>query len=173
MNNAIEPKRLRDLLSLLSGMQSLHQELLALIRTKIGAMKRNDLAAVQELCEQERALAARIHEREGLRQQLMDVIARLMGWPPHAARVLSLSQEASRVSGPQRAALMEARDALRSAVAQVAKANHVAGEVARGVLGHLKWVFASVKPRRNEPVGYSDAGVSPGRSETLIFDTVG
>ena len=173
MKKSIESSRFGDLLELLAGLEKLNAELVSLVRTKIDAMKRNDMGAMRDITAREQEIAGVVHEREGLRRQLMDLIGRQMGWSSRTARALSLSQLAARVSEAQRVALLAAGRRLREVVSRLARANRVAGAIAREISDHLGWVFASVRPRRAEPVGYSGLGGLVPRSETMILDAVG
>ncbi len=173
MTLTVESTRFRDLISVLGILETLHEELCALLTSKIEAMRRNDLDNLQRLSAREQEVAARIREREGFRRQLMDAIGDCAGWPKQTARALSLSQLASRVVGSQRRALLSARTRLRDAVARVAKASRLAGEIARTIVDHLRWVFESVQPRTEHSIAYTDVGARPSRGETLIVDTLG
>ena len=173
MNKAMAPNRLADLLKFFNVLVDLHDDLLALIREKVDAMKHSDIQRMQALTEREHALAKRIHEREGYRRQLMDAIGEQLNLPPRAARALSVSQLAGRIPEPQRSALLEAARRLRARVTRTAAANRAAGTIARQITSHLRWVFASVKPREDGPVGYSGDGVSVGCGGTKILDAVG
>ncbi|MGB2986517.1 MAG: flagellar protein FlgN [Phycisphaerae bacterium] len=173
MTKAIEPKRLQDLLRLFSSLRKLQEHLLALVQSKIDAMRRADIPAMRELDERERAIAKRLHQREGLRRQLMDAIGEEMGLPPQTARALTVSQLASRLPGPQRPGLLNAAEKLREAASKATQVNRVAGVISREILNHLKWVFASVKPADGEPVGYAGDGALVAPAETRIFETVG
>ncbi|MHC4697736.1 MAG: flagellar protein FlgN [Planctomycetota bacterium] len=173
MNKSIESSRFHDLRELLARLEELHLELVSLIRAKTDAMKRNDLDAMRDLVAREQTLARTIHEREGLRGQLMDVIGGQMGWPRQTARALSLSQLAARVPDAQRDVLLSVGRSLREAVSRVARVNRIAGAVARQISNHLEWVFASVKPQQAAPAGYSGSGGLVTRSETVLLDAVG
>lgn len=173
MSEATVPNRLADLLKFFNVLVGLHDELLALIRAKVDAMKRSDIQRMQALTEQEHSLAKRIHEREGYRRQLMDAIGEQLRLPPRAARALSVSQLAARMPEPQRSKLLEAANRLRAGVTRTAAANRVAGTIARQISSHLRWVFASVKPREDGSNGYSDDGEPVARMGTKILDAVG
>jgi hypothetical protein len=173
MKETINETLLRDLLKLFEDIESLQGRLLQVIGEKVEAMKKNDHAAMRESGEREQLLARTIHEREGLRRQLMDAIGKEAGWPARTARAMSMSQFASRVSKPQQAKLIEAGNKLRLVVSKVARANRVAGQIASRVLNHLQWVFASVRANGEKPIGYTGTGGLMDTNTTLVFDTVG
>jgi len=166
-------KRLNDLVKLLDGLYGLHDELTGVIRGKIEAMKRADTEQMRCHGEREHALVEAIREREGLRRQLMDLVAKDIGLPARSARTISLRQLAARTPHPHREALEGAGDRLRVCMARVAAANRVASETARQVVGHLRWVFASVRPGDSRPMGYSQAGRLVAAAETSLLDAMG
>jgi len=168
-----EPKGLKDLIRLLGGLQRMHEQLLELIRDKMDAIRRADIAALRRLAQQEQTVAGRLQAREGLRRQLMDMIGRDMGLSTSAARAMTVSQIASRVPQASRDGLLDVARGLRDVIARVAQANRVAGAVSREILGHLAWVFSSVRPVGEKAVGYSGRGGTVGPAGTRIFETVG
>ena len=136
-------------------------------------MKRADVPVLGVLSQQEQSLAGRLQTHEGLRRQLMDAMGEEMGLPATAARAMTVSQLATRLPELPRKRLLDVAKGLRDVVARVAQANRIAGAVSREILSHLTWVFSSVRPKDNRPVGYSGAGVMVGPREMRIFETVG
>lgn len=171
MRNTTASKGIGDLVRLLSTLRQLHEKLGDVIDAKLGAMKRADIHAMRDLGEQEQSLVARIHEREGLRRQVMDRIGDEMDFGK--GRALSATQIAEKLHGADRAAFQDVADSLGNSIRRVAQINRVAGVATREMLHHLRWVFASVRPQREETIGYAGDGtlVSPGN--TRIFDAVG
>lgn len=166
-------RRLNDLVRLLDGLYGLHDELAGVIRGKIEAMKRADAEQMRLHGEREQSLVDAIREREGLRRQMMDQVAQDIGLPARSARTISLRQLAARTPRPHRDALERTGDKLRDCMARVAAANRVAGEIAKQVVGHLRWVFASVRPLDSRPMGYSQAGRLVSATETSLLDAMG
>jgi hypothetical protein len=103
----------------------------------------------------------------------MDAIGEALGLSSRSARALSITQLAPRLVDPQRAALTDAADRVRKAVLKVTQANRVAGVVSREILHHLKWIFASVRPRDEKPMGYAGDGAMVPSCGTPMFETVG
>lgn len=166
-------QRIEDLIELLNRLSTLHEDLLGAIRRKIDAMKRADIDDMRTFGEKEQSIVVKISEREGLRRQLMDLIGRDLKLPAGSARTVSFKQLVARIPKAWHAALNEAGDRLRSCMTRVAAANRVAGEIARQIVTHLKWVFGSVRPDEGEPVGYSRTGMVVSNAETLLFDAMG
>lgn len=173
MQTTQQSKRIRDLLQLLEQTGDLYGQLLEAVQAKVHAMKRADLHDMREQTQKEHALAKRLHEREGLRGQLMELIGSEMNLSAREARSLALTQLAKRLPQGQADQLNEIANRLRSTVSQVAHANRVAGVTSREVLNHLKWVLDSVKPQDDRPSGYTGTGSVVTLNETKIFETVG
>ncbi len=172
MTRRVESKRLKDLIKLFAGMQKLQEQLRGLIAAKVDAMKRADISAVGDWCRQEQVLAKQLAEREVARRRIMDAMRKELGLPDRDARAVTVSQLASRMSESQRSTLQDAADRLRKVALQVVQANRVVGIVSREILNHLKWVFASVKPKEDQPLGYSGDGAPMGSGKMQIFETV-
>lgn len=172
MTQRVESKRLKDLIRLFGGMQKLQEQLRGLIAAKVDAMKRADITAVGEWCRQEQVLAKQLAEREVARRRIMDAMRKELGLPDKDARAVTVSQLASRMSESQRSILQDAADRLRKVALQVVQANRVAGIVSREILNHLKLVFASVKPKEGQPIGYSGDGAPVGSGKMQILETV-
>lgn len=173
MHSTQTQKRLRDLMQLLEQTRELYSQLLDVVQAKIKAMKCADLHDMREQTQKEHTLAKRLHEREGLRGQLMELIGKEMNLSAHEARSITLSQLAQRLPQNQADQLHEISNRLRKTITQVAHVNRVAGVTTREVLNHLKWVLDSVKPKDDQPAGYNGDGSALTSNETKIFETVG
>lgn len=170
---ANDSKQVRDLVRLLDGLTAAHQELLVAIRDKLAAMKRADLHTMREMTIKEQRLARSIQEREGFRRQLTDNIGIAIGLAPGEARTLTVSQLATRLPPSTADALTAAAERLRDIMHKVAQSNRVAGTACREVINHMKWVFASVRPKEDTPVGYAGDGALVGTNSTKIFEATG
>lgn len=163
----------RDLTRLLDSLRLQQQQLLECIESKLDAVRRADVEAMQRLHRQEAKLLKDLREREGLRRQMMDALGRGLGWPIGAGRALHISKLASRLTGADKTQLLDAAKALRDVAFSVQRVNRVAGTVSRNLLDHLGAVFASVVPTSNEPSGYSGSGAVVRQSGNLVFEAVG
>ena len=172
MVTAITNEHLRDLTRLLGHLRDLQDRLAGLVQAKVDAMKLADMAVMRELGAKEQAIVAEINEREGLRRRLMDVIGKELGMPEGAARVMTVSQLAARLPAAQATSLTTAAEALRGAVARLAQVNRVSGSATRLILNHLKWVFASVRPKDGKPVAYAGDGAPVGPLGAQLFEAV-
>ena len=167
------PKRLKDLLRVLDGMCELHERLGEAVRAKLDAIGRADVDAMQEASDREQALCSRLSEREGLRKQLMDLVGVEIGLGERDGRSLTVTELCARLERDSRDELKRSADALRKTVADVAQANRACEVSTRALLHHLHWVFASVRPKGDPPIGYSGAGRAVSDIGTQLVDTVG
>ena len=165
--------RLGDLVTLLDQLRALYEEMLALIGRKIEAMRKADLDAMRVCQQSEHELTKRVNEREGLRRQLMDAIGVELGLASGVGRALSISQFTEKLGKSERAGVISAADGLKSTIAKVAQSNRIAGVISREIVHHLRWVFAAVQPREQQPAGYSGAGVVVPCAGARLFETVG
>ncbi len=168
-----EPRHLCELIRLLQSLMGVHEELLGVIREKLSAMRRADLQAMREAAGRERALAATIQEREGLRRQLMDLIGDELGLPARSARLITVSQLETRLPAASARSLRTAADQLLHVMHKVAQSNRVAGAACREIVNHMKWVFGAVRPAADAPVGYAGDGALVGPTPTKIFEAMG
>ena len=168
-----ESKRVRDLQRLLEQLCTLHEELFALIDSKVDSMRRADVQALTECSAREIALTQRLAERESVRGQLMDAIGVEFGMPGRAGRKLTVSQLAERLVEPQRGTLVAAADRLRGRVFKVMQANRMAGAVSLELLNHLRWVMNAVRPRPEKPAAYSVDGALVSSGPSALLELVG
>jgi len=173
MTTAISSRRLTDLLRLLAVLETLHQRLAKVLAAKLQAVRDADMHAAASLAPEEQAVASRIQEQDGLRRQLMDVIGVELGLPARAGRTLTISQLSSKVRDDQCVLLGKAADRLMREASRVASASRVLGQTCRGVLHHLEWVSASLRPRQDKPQGYSGAGRPVAPCDAKVFETIG
>ena len=173
MTNAKASNLVRDLIVLLNHHTELHQRLTEVIRTKIHAMRNADLSTLQGVREEEKELVLRIHEREGFRRQLIDALGGEFGLDKPTARRITLTELISRVDTTQRVDLQTAADRLRAAVAMLARNNRVAGAIAAGLVHHIKWVWAAVRPTGSIGRGYTHDGGRETDRDSRFFETLG
>jgi len=158
---------------LLDSIRSLHESLEGVIRLKLEAMRRADLPAMQTAMDREQTLTARLRERDGLRRQLMDAMAKEMGLTVEPGRVLTVSRLAQGIKASSRKTLWACANALSAALARTAQANRVAAVTTRALINHMQWVFASVRPAGGSSGVYSDRGTEVPKGGTLLLETVG
>lgn len=166
-------RRMTDLLTLLDELQAMHAELLEVIREKIEAMRRADVATMHRISERERALVERISRREGLRKQLMTAIGKELGLSQQYARNLTATSLAERVGREFAEPLAQKSAGLKDVMTELMRVNHVAGMITREVLRHIEAVFDGVRKGRGEAVGYAPSGRSVADNERSVLELVG
>jgi len=157
-----------DLIKLMTGLEALHGDLTVLVERKIDAMRRADVEGLTELGAKEVALTQRLRERDAMRRQVLERIGKELGQTPARARTLTVTQLTAHLDAAQCAQLMDAARKLRAAVFKSARVSRLAGAIARDVLDHMRWVFASVRPK-----GQSSSEFGGARMEHRILDAVG
>jgi hypothetical protein len=165
--------RLQTLVRLLTDLAEAHEELLAAIERKIAALRAADFVAVRKALEEEERHLARIQEREGLRRQLTENIARGYGIGAAAAGRLSARQLAARIGGQVGSALVAAADRLKAVLNRLARRNHVARLITTSVLRHVEQIFAAMTAGPFSQPGYSRGGSACYRPSQNLFDLVG
>lgn len=169
----IDPKRVRDLLTLAGELTSLHGQLAEQLTEKLVAIKKADVELMVSIDERQAVVIRRINEREGLRKQWLENVAPTIGLSPKAARSLKASQVLSFVNNDQRQSLQKAFDALRGSVALVREKNEQVARISRGVLGHLAWVLSSVTQRPATEITYSPKGINPPNAGAMLLEAIG
>ena len=169
----LDPLRWPDLIQVLRTLRSLHEQLLAAVRDKLDALRRADLPALGEATRTEQDLVRRIHEREGLRRQLMDLIGEQLQLPGRKGRQLTAGELAERLPAAQADTLRHEAAQLRAVMDQVVKANRTAGTVSRRVLEHFEAVFAAVTQPAAPATGYAAGGARDVTTGTALLEAVG
>jgi hypothetical protein len=175
MNTKVSPtsRHVRSLVQLLEELCAGHGDLLNLIERKSDSMKRADIETMSRLVDREQELVKFINERNGLRRQLMEAIGSQIGVSPRKARLMTASQLAARLPEAEGRCIRGAAEKLGNAMARVSKANRMAAVISRGILAHLKAVFAAVATPENRKAGYTDAGGAVSANDPLLFEAVG
>ncbi len=166
-------RQVSTLVGLLGEITEAYTVLVQLIEEKIEAMRRAETESIKQAVERERKLVFEIEQREGMRRQLTESIARSYGIGAAAARRLSAAQLAARIGGADADRIIAASGKLKKVTAQVARSNHMAQMVSQNVLRHLKHVFAAMTVTAEKETGYSRRGLNVGHANHGIFDAVG
>lgn len=167
------PKRLKDLVTVLDGLEALHRRLLNLVREKTESMRRNNIDVLQRITSKEQETVLAIEERDGFRRQLVATIGVELGLSSPAGRSLRASRIAPHMPVALRQQFQESVRRLGEIVTALRNANAVATAIAAGVLNHLGHALATIKPSLEQPVGYSHEGVVVARWDTRIVDAIG
>lgn len=173
MHTTLEPKRVRDLLTLLNDLTDLHMQLAQLLDDKLAAVKRAKVEAMAAVSEKQFAIIKRINEREGLRKQWLENNAASIGLQPKAARLLKAAQLATFLNRDQQPLFLQATEKLRKSVELVRDRNEMVARISRGVLSHLSWVLSSVGPKASAPSTYSAKGINQSSPGAMLLEAVG
>lgn len=168
-----QDKRIRGLITLLDRITDDHRALAGIIDQKVEAMRCADVNGLVGLLNSEHSQAAAIAEKEGLRAQLVETIARGYGVNPAAARRMKVSQIASRFGGSHADELTAAGDRARYWVMVVVRKNHQARLIARGVVGHMRYVLAAMSGGEATDENYTRVGPGASGGGVRILDAVG
>jgi hypothetical protein len=165
--------RVSTLAQLLDELTKLHGALVQAVDERIAALRTSDFEALRAALEAEERLLERLRERDGLRRQLTENIARGYGIAPGGASKLSARQLAGRIGGANGAALIAAADRLKPVLEQLAQRNRLAQLITRNVLRHVEHLFAALTGGPNPQRDYGRGGAVSYRPGQIIFDTVG
>lgn len=172
MRQSVDMDLFRRLTQALAELECLHVELADTVSNKIDAMKRADLVAMRDSTASEMALIRRIQERERERAKAAAEVANAVGLRRSNADRATVSQIGERLSEPQAGQLRSAADSLGKSVNHLSRVNRVAGELARGVLAHVRGVFESVATAMDN-VEYQRTGSRAAQCGGRIFEAMG
>jgi len=172
MAATIETNRINDLCRLFEQLGSLYDELGGILQSRLSAMRRADVPAMEDCTRQEQIAVRQLQERMGLRSQLMEAVGTTLGLAKSAARELTVTHLCAYVNEAQKSMLKKSADALRCAMLAVSTLNRVVAAATREVLNHLRCVFAAVKPSGEGPC-YSFAGARTMLGGAFAFETIG
>ena len=162
--------RLRDLSELLMGFVRLHEELIEIVQRKLLAMRKSDLAAIQECVVREGELTRKISDREGLRKRLMVLIGCDLGIGEEESSTMPLSRLASHLDEKSNLKLRVAGDRLSAILKEIAKVNFVITLFGRRMLEHYRDVFAQITQGLNESPVYARTATQTGMVEGQVFE---
>lgn len=167
-------KRVGQVVKVLGELKRLHDELAVVLKGKLEAMRKANTDALRSATTREEFLLQRIREQDGLRQQLMDLVGELVGWPPGEARTATVSRLAGHVAEPLRSQLLALAAALRERVQETAESNRVAAMISGEMLRHFRRVFQTMAQGNPRQAGvYSRTGLADTRAATKVFEAVG
>ncbi|MBN1341935.1 MAG: flagellar protein FlgN [Phycisphaerae bacterium] len=171
-NRALE-SRSGELVTLMGDLKKLHEELLAVVQQKLAAMKRADTEALNSCLAREQFLADRIRQREGLRQQLVQIIARELGLDAERVRELSLKDLAGHFNEPRRGQLLALAASVRGVLEAIDSANRVAALVTGEMLKHFRQVYSAMAQAGGSSGRYSAGGQLMTDRPMQVFEAVG
>lgn len=167
------PPPLGEVLVVLERLTHLHEELHRLTQQKLQHLRAGKHAALGTCAEREAALIQTITDQNGLRRQLFERLGRAYGIAAPTARRMSARDWAARLEEPLDAPLRRAADRLREAVSATSAAHRQAELIVRGVLYHLRQVFAAVSDTDREAGIYSPRGEVVSHGPRRVFELTG
>ncbi len=165
-------RRSGELVQLLSELHALYTELYEVVTRKLQAIRRNDTTGMQSCQAREQFLTDRLTERNGLRQQLVQLIAQAMDLP--AEPLPTLSRLADAVGEPTAGALRVWAVRLRELVLQLEQAQQVATLVSQEMLRHFTHLREAMRQAASQDAGtYNAAGRRTDQAVDGVLDAVG
>lgn len=168
-----EDKRMSALLELLNQIADAHDRLLVVVEDKIAAMRGANVGRIEEVMRREQQIVQHIQEREGLRRQLTENIARGFGMSAEAVRRLTADAIADRFGAAQADSIRVAAARLRSITVRIAERNEMARKISEGICRHMKLIFAAITSSDGGLVRYGADGAPVASMKRQVFDAVG
>lgn len=168
-----DDKRVPAFLELMSQIADAHDRLLEVVEEKIAAMRGANVGRIEEVMRREQQIVQFIQEREGLRRQLTESIARGFGVSAEAARRMTADAIADRFGAAHADAIRAAAARLRSITARIAERNEIARRISEGICRHMKLIFAAITSSDGGLVRYGADGAPVASMKRQVFDAVG
>ncbi|HEX2972794.1 MAG TPA: flagellar protein FlgN, partial [Tepidisphaeraceae bacterium] len=145
-----------------------HEKLLRQLDAQQAAMKKLDVRALEEACDQQQATRMRIAGLESRRRLVVGQLAAALRIP--APATLTRLAEAM----PQgRGRLLELRGRLKGLMTQISTRSYVAGRLAGSVLGHLNTAMRLMSSAVEQAGLYTKHGVPQISQRIGVLEAVG
>lgn len=128
--------------AVMGQMVTLHEELLALLIRKHGAVRKADVEAMAQLCGLENEKLQAISELEKQRQELAAKLTLLLN--PKASEPLRVAQLAEKLPEPSRGRLLVMRQQLRAKLESVKEQTAIARRAADTLVRHVQGLVQGV-----------------------------
>lgn len=145
-----------QLVQVLGGQFTLHQQLLERIHEKRQAVRHADLDAIERLCHQENEIAQQLGDLEKQRLTLVGTITEMLD--PSAEQPFTASQIAAHCDDALRERLQQTTAQLRESIAQVKKQSAVLRQAAEALAQHMAGIAQSVRAALSRAVVYGSRG---------------
>ena len=155
----------------LAEMRGLYEELLAVLRRKLEAMRRADTELLNSCAVRERFLLQRITESESSRKTLAADLQLRAG--AKSKGPVSITELAERIGEPGRSKLLVLADGLRRLVEQTNQVNQVAALASKELLAHFRHVYDAMRAAERDTGTYDVQGVRTSGGAQRILDAVG
>ena len=133
-----------------------HRQLLEHIERKREAIRRADINAVGDLCQQEHAVAHHVTELEKHRLALVGKLTGALR--PNASEPLKISEIAEIIGGEHRESLLEAAMSLCGAVDEVRRASSIVRAAGESLSRHMSGLMQTVQSALSRARVYGERG---------------
>jgi hypothetical protein len=163
-----------ELGSVLNRLIGLQSELHGAIDEQLDAMRRSDAGDMMAAAQCEGRLCSRISALDERRREIVAALCECTGLvAPAGVQHVSLRMLAVGLDESQRTELLEAGQALREKMLQVAEANRVVELVSREMLAHFRDLFAAFTQDDDSRPTYSRGGSLEAGKGVKVLDAVG
>jgi phage shock protein A len=161
-------RQLADLETILRQLIAEHEKLLHQLEAQQAAMKKLDVRAMEEACDQQQATRLRIASLETRRKLVVTQLATMLRVP--APTTLTRLADAL----PQaRARLLDLRDRLKDLMTRISTRAHVSGRLAGAVLGHLNTAVRLLAGAVEQAGLYTKHGIPQVSTRIGVMEAVG
>jgi hypothetical protein len=163
----------RELVRLLNEMSRLHDELTALMRDKLEAMRRADSNMIESITARESVLAGRLAEREGLRRDLVRNILRGLGTASRKPQTVRMTELAECFAEPTRSQILVATTGLRVRLEEIERISTTTRMITTEMLRHMGAIIEVMTSGGPATGVYSRAGGRETSGRANVFEAVG
>ncbi len=165
--------RIRDLIRLMAELLHLHEDLLGVVQRKLLAMRKSDVELMQTCTAGEIDLTGRIRERDGLRKQILVLIAKDLNRPTTRQKEMTVSELLKHVSESEGNKMRALAGQLSFIMGETAKVNTVVQLFAQQMLDHYREIFERVTRGVVESPTYVVGGRPRGVLRAHVVDAIG
>ena len=173
MTGQVDHRVVEELLEVLGEARRLHEELLAVLRRKLEAIRRAEMQAVHSCGAREALLVDRIRRNELRRRGLVERLGRQLAVPAGRARPVRLTELAEQLGEPMRSRLLVMAAGLRDLLGKIGDTNRVIGMVSEAMLEHFRQVYEAMRQAVPGSGLYSPAGRDTDDVRMNVLDAVG
>lgn len=159
------------LMGLLEEMVVLHDELAVVLRSKLEAMKKSNVGAIQSAAAREGLLVRKMAELDRRRGDVMAVIGSALG--AGTGKGLTISRVAEGAEPAERERLLAMSAGLQQRVRVVAELHRVITIVSAEMLAHFRSVLTVMTRAGDEAGTYTRRGRMESKGSMRVLDAVG
>ena len=141
---------------ILRSQQQDYEKLGQLIERTRQAIRKADINAIADLCQEENTIAQHVTELEKARLILAGKLTETLD--PTASKPLSISEVAQAIDEPNRSRMLQLSDELRSTVEEVRGSSRIVRAAADALARHMGGLLQTVQSALSRARVYSDQG---------------